>query len=227
MRAILSELEGVLVQTRDARRAALICALADDGVQLPARLYDDACDGLPVRSAVRSALELTDTTLDETGIELMALRAEKYFAQSAGTGVTLADGARDSFTALHGQARLAIVTRASRREAEALLGLADMTFLFECVVTSDDVPDAPKPDPAAHLTALDRLARRRRLDRREAIALEDGGAGIRAARGAGLRCLATGNVPAFRALDADGYLPSLRGATLESLDALGGHGGTG
>jgi hypothetical protein len=31
-------------------------------------------------------------------------------------------------------------------------------------------------------------------------------------------------MPAFRALDADGYLPTLRGVTLDSLDALGGRG---
>jgi hypothetical protein len=29
-------------------------------------------------------------------------------------------------------------------------------------------------------------------------------------------------MPAFRALDADGYLPSLRGVTLDVLDSLGG-----
>jgi hypothetical protein len=29
-------------------------------------------------------------------------------------------------------------------------------------------------------------------------------------------------MPAFRALAADGYLPALRGVTLETLDALGG-----
>jgi beta-phosphoglucomutase len=120
--------------------------------------------------------------------------------------------------------RLALVTRANRREVEPILDAADASFLFECIVTADDVGDSPKPAPAAYHSALRRLSRRRALTASDAIALEDGRAGIRAARGAGLRCLAVGNVPPFRALDADGYLPTLRGATLDSLDAVGGHG---
>jgi beta-phosphoglucomutase-like phosphatase (HAD superfamily) len=58
------------------------------------------------------------------------------------------------------------------------------------------------------------------VDPRRAVALEDAAAGIRAARAAGLRCIAVGPVPAYRAVDATGYLPSVEGQTLASLSAL-------
>jgi beta-phosphoglucomutase-like phosphatase (HAD superfamily) len=105
-----------------------------------------------------------------------------------------------------------------------MLTMSGIELEFDCVITSDDVPAAEKPEPLAHQSALARLSRRRPMRARDVIALEDGRAGITAARRAGIRCVAVGDMPAFRALDADGYLPSLRGVTLESLDALGGRG---
>lgn len=223
-RAVLLEMEGVLVETRDLRRDALLRALAEDGIAVDLVAYDDLAHGLPVRAAARAITAASDEALDEIGIELLALRAERHFAESIGTGIILTDGARDTLGALHGVARLGLVTRASRREVEPILAAADAGFLFECIVTGDDVAGAPKPSPESYHAAIRRLARRRTMGPGDAIALEDGRAGIRAARAAGLRCLAVGDVPPFRALDADGYLPTLRGATLDSLDAVGGHG---
>lgn len=223
-RAVLLELEGVLVETHDARRNALVRALAEEGIITDVGAYDDIAHGLPVRSAARALAAAADTRVDEIAIELVALRAERHFAEAIGSGVVLTDGARDALGALHGVARLGLVTRATRREIEPILDCADASFLFECIVTADDVADSPKPSPESYHAAIRRMSRRRAMTSLDAIALEDGRAGIRAARAAGLRCLAVGNVPPFRALDADGYLSTLRGATLDSLDAVGGHG---
>jgi HAD superfamily hydrolase (TIGR01509 family) len=223
-RAVLLELEGVIVETREVRRNALVRALAEEGITVDLIAYDDLAHGLPVRGAARALAAAADEAIDDIAVELVALRAERHFAESIGTGIVLTDGARDALGTLHGVARLGLVTRASRREVEPILDAADATFLFECIVTGDDVADAPKPHPESYHAAIRRLARRRTVTPADAIALEDGRAGIRAARAAGLRCLAVGDVPPFRALDADGYLPTLRGATLDSLDAVGGHG---
>jgi HAD superfamily hydrolase (TIGR01509 family) len=223
-RAVLLELEGVLVETHEVRRGALLRALAEAGIASDLVAYDDLAHGLPVRGAARALAAAAGEDFDEVAIELVALRAERHFAESLGTGILLTEGARDALGALHGVTRLGLVTRANRREVEPILDAADASFLFECIVTADDVGDTPKPDPAAYHSAIRRLARRRAITAADAIALEDGRAGIRAARAAGLRCLAVGDVPPFRALDADGYLPTLRGATLDSLDAVGGHG---
>lgn len=223
-RAVLLELEGVLVETHEVRRGALLRALAEEGITSDLVAYDDLAHGLPVRGAARALAAAAGEDVDEVAIELVALRAERHFAESLGSGIMLTEGARDALGALHGVTRLGLVTRANRREVEPILDAADASFLFECIVTADDVGDTPKPDPAAYHSAVRRLARRRAITAADAIALEDGRAGIRAARAAGLRCLAVGDVPPFRALDADGYLPTLRGATLDSLDAVGGHG---
>ena len=67
------------------------------------------------------------------------------------------------------------------------------------------------------MTALRAMSRLRPLRASHALALEDGPIGIRSARAAGVRCLAVGALPAHRAMQAEGLLPTLRGHTLATL----------
>jgi len=58
------------------------------------------------------------------------------------------------------------------------------------------------------------------------VALEDGAAGIRSAKSAGLRCAVVGSLPVHLAVDADALIPSLIGQRAATIDALtrGEHG---
>jgi HAD superfamily hydrolase (TIGR01509 family) len=217
--AVLLEFENVLASTADARRDALRRSLADDGLVLDDATYDGHCVGLAPRGAVVAAAAALGAALDATALDLAALRAERAFAELLGKGVVLAPGAREFVEHAHGRTRLALVTRASRREVEFVLGLAGLAAAFECVVSGDDVP-APEPEPAAHTTALARLARKRPVTAARAMALEDAPSGIRAAHAAGVRCVAVGPMPVYRAAAADAYVASLVGHTLGSLSRL-------
>ena len=213
--AVLFELEGVLVDTRNDRQRALQETLAQDGV----RLSDSDCESLadlPVRAAVAAAFRAASIPMDDVGLDLGALRAERRFAERLAHGLALVEGARDLVGHLAGRVRLGVVTRASRREADAMLSLAGLEFAFECVIGHDDVLEA-KPSACHYEQALRTMSRLRPLAPASALALEDGPAGIRAARGAGLRCLAVGALPAHRAMQAEGLLPTLRGHTLSTL----------
>jgi sugar-phosphatase len=212
--AVLFELEGVLADTSTFRQRALEETLAQDGVRIPA--YEDFGD-LPVRSAVAAAFTAASIPADEVAIDLATLRAERRFAEFLVHGFTMVEGARELVAHLAGRTRLAIVTRASRRDAETILGLAGLEFAFECVITADH-PVAPKPSIEPYAAAVRAMSRLRPLSPSSCLALEDGPVGIRAARGAGLRCLAVGALPAHRAMQAEGLLPTLRGHTLASLE---------
>ena len=217
--ALLIELEGVLVDTMEMRRAALAAALAESGLTLDDRAWTDRCVGLSVRSAARAAFAAAERASDETEIELVALRAERTFGVQAGKGIVLAPGARGFIEAAQGRTRLALVTRAGRRDTELLLSLAGLEDAFGCVVTTDHTI-TEKPDSAPYLLALSRLARVQPLDAASALALEDALPGIRSARAAGLSCIAVGNLPAYRAVEANGYLPGIDGQTPETLSAF-------
>jgi HAD superfamily hydrolase (TIGR01509 family) len=217
--ALLFELEGVLAETGPARRDALLRSLADDGLRLDAEQYDDACAGFPVREAAAAAVGVCDEIRDETALDLIALRAERYFAAAVAKGVSLAPGAREFVERAAGHTRLGIVTRASRRDAEVILGLAGWDGTFETVVTCDDV-HTQKPSADPYEMALDRLARRKAVGPLSILALEDGPAGILAAQKVKMRCVAVGSVSAHHAVNADAYAPSLAGHTVESLFEL-------
>lgn len=217
--AVLFEFEGVLADTRDARRDALFAALAEEGVILDDTAYREHCAWLPVRSAVRAAFRVADVSRDATSVELTAVKAEQRFSARVEMGVSLADGARTLVEVLQSTARLGIVSRAARRDIDRTLALAELEHAFEFVVSDDD-PFAPKPSPAPYQGAIERLSRRRSVVTGNVVALEDGPAGIRSARSAGLRCVAVGALPLHLAVDADGLLPSLVGQTAATIDAV-------
>ena len=217
--AVLFELDGVLGDTLEARRSALLAGLSHEGVAITADEFDTFCASLPVRDGVRAALALRGRDGDETTVDLVTLRAERGFGEHVGKGLSLAEGARELVEALAGRTRLAIVARAGRRQVELVLSMSGLEDAFECVIAAEDA-HPPKPSPAPYRVAIARMSRRRALQASGVVALEDGSAGIRAARAAGIRCLAVGPVPAHLAMDADAYAPSLIGLSLPELERL-------
>ena len=157
--------------------------------------------------------------------DLAAMRAERAFSDAlAMRGAALREGARDFVREASAVARLVAVTRAGRSDASTLLRLGGLEEFFSIVITADDVSDS-KPSPEPLRVALERLAGQRPIDAGAVIALEDSAAGIRAARLAGVRCVAVGEVPAHIAMEADAYVESLAGQTIRSLDQLSRAGG--
>ena len=88
---------------------------------------------------------------------------------------------------------------------------------FNELCTNEDVPIV-KPDPALYSLALTRLG----VDANQAVAIEDSPNGIRAARAAGIFCLAV-PTPVSRDLDlsqANLVIPSLEALALDDLANL-------
>ncbi|MFD9114433.1 HAD-IA family hydrolase [Streptomyces bottropensis] len=83
---------------------------------------------------------------------------------------------------------LAVATTGTRMWVEPLLDNLFGRGRFACVVTGTEVPTL-KPDPGVYLRVLDGIG----LPPNRAIAVEDSVNGLRAAQGAGLRCLVVTN----------------------------------
>lgn len=192
---VLLELEGVVFDTKDVRDASHRDAMAAFGVA-------------------------SESDADDVLRDLIALRAARGFASHLSTsGVHLQPGARPLIDEALASARVGIVTRANRAEANALLRLAGLENAFSVIVCADDALE-DKPSAAGYNLALDRLGRKRPIAPGAVVAIEDGAAGIRAARAAGTRCVAVGPIEAFVAIEAHAYVESLVGHTLASLDRL-------
>lgn len=210
--AVLLEWEGVLADTRHARRDALRHALAAEGVAHTLSDDDEQLRGLCVGASVRTVLRHMGSS-DLTLAELLAARAARAFAETLAAGIVLAPGAASFVARLQSRGRVAIVTRASRAETELMLRLAGLDDAMTAVVSADDVPDEA-PSVAAYQAAFDRLARTRAVAPARTVAVVDAAPGIRAARAAGVRVLAVG-APAHHAMEADGAVDALDACTLD------------
>ena len=86
---------------------------------------------------------------------------------------------------------------------------------FDAIVAADHDPARAKPQPTLYLEALDALG----LQAEEAVALEDSPNGVRAARAAGIFCVAVPNgvTGALNLDEADLVVPSLADLPLDEL----------
>jgi HAD superfamily hydrolase (TIGR01509 family) len=109
---------------------------------------------------------------------------------------------------------IAIASSSAADWVEPHLARLGLTARFAHVATGDQVA-APKPAPDVYLAACNALA----VDPADAIAIEDSPNGVRAAKAAGLRCIAVPH--AITALldlsEADLVLESLAAVTLDEV----------
>ncbi|MBX7117754.1 MAG: HAD family phosphatase [Gemmatimonadaceae bacterium] len=219
---LLIEFEGVLVETMSARRVALTESLAVEGIVATDAILAQAA-GYPTEEAVRRARRAAGAPDDETAVELGRLRAERTFAIRVGKGLPLTPGVRAAVERLATHARVALVTRATRREVEFLLGLADLDGLFRPIVACEDVQPA-KPAREPWLAALARVGQLFPGQQLRALAVEDHVVGLRGARAAGLASVGVGAIPPHEAIEGDAWVETLADLTPERVRALLGTG---
>jgi HAD superfamily hydrolase (TIGR01509 family) len=109
----------------------------------------------------------------------------------------------------------AVVSSSWRGWVDRHLGRVGLAERFDAIVTADGDPARAKPRPTLYLEALDLLG----LEAHEAVALEDSPNGVRAAKGAGVLCVAVPS-SATRALELgepDLVLDSLAEVPLRAL----------
>ncbi len=219
MQVVLLEFEGILADTTPHRAAALREALLVDGLSLDDEMWTEHCHGLSVEAAVLAARRALGAPDDPTVAEVTRLRAERAFSQRISRGLLMQPGGLSLVQALRTQARLALVTRASRRDVDFVCTLANLADAFTCVVTADDKVEG-KPSGAPYLLALDKLSRTTPVRAAEVLTFEDARPGIRAAREAGLRVVAVGPLPLHHAMEADAFYPTLSGLTFDEMRSL-------
>ena len=193
--AVVFDVDGTLADTeRDGHRVAFNRAFAEHGLDL---YWDEETYGrlLAVTGGrQRIAADLRRRGVDGEEADEVACRVHKtkthLFAAHARSG-TLAPrpGVPDLVEDLRRSGvRLAVATTGRREWAEPLITHLLGPQPVETAVYGDDV-DRLKPDPQAYRLALRRLG----LPPSMAVAVEDSGPGLRAARGAGLATVVVTN----------------------------------
>jgi HAD superfamily hydrolase (TIGR01509 family) len=121
--------------------------------------------------------------------ELMAIRNRHFTAACESGELRLMPGVERVIRAIHAQGiPLAVTSSAVRRDIEALLQRFGLRELFTLIVDGSEVTNG-KPDPEAYLTTACKLG----VLASECVVFEDSNVGVRAAKAAGMTCIAVRN----------------------------------
>jgi beta-phosphoglucomutase len=167
------------------------------------------------RLAGKSEEAIVGGWLGVEGVELDALvdrRIERYVVLADGATVPLA--VRQAVRHAARRVPVAVVSGAFRREIEPVLAGAGIRNAVSVIVAADDV-ERGKPDPQGYLLVLERLGG---LAADDVLAFEDTEAGVAAALGAGVRCVAVrGTHPDERLSGAERIVDGIDVDLVESL----------
>jgi mannitol-1-/sugar-/sorbitol-6-phosphatase len=197
--AVLFDLDGVLVESREATERVWLDWAARNGIAVEE--LRAAMHGVRSAEVVRTLRPELDAVAESDAIERR--QAEDL------DGLRAIPGAAQALGALKGD-RVAVVTSATRPLAEARLGAVGIEPPA-VVVYAGDVARG-KPDPEGYRTAAERLG----VDPSEALVVEDSPPGIAAGRAAGAATVGVTSTHAAAELGAADVVIS----TLEELPGV-------
>ena len=218
MVATLLDFDGVLVDSEPAHLAAFNDVLAPRGIKIEEREYLDHFLSLDDAGVFRTALFRRGVTLREEEVRgLVAAKSPRFMARFA-AAFRVFPGATDLVVRRAARGPVGIVSGAL--ESEILFALEKMGVRgkISFVVSAERSP-ASKPDPAPFLLALRELLSLSSSG--SAVAVEDSVGGVRAAKGAGLRCVGVAHSFGqgdLRSAGADAVVENLASLTDALLD---------
>jgi len=207
-RAVVFDMDGVLVDSGAHHREAWVRMLAELGVAPP--------DGFWRRTIGRPSVEavplLLGTAVAPAEARRLARRKQEHYASLAASGPRSVAGVAAFVERLHALGvPLAVATSARRADAVDLLGPLGLMARFAAIVTFEDVARG-KPDPEVYLLAAQRM----RIAPEACLVFEDAIVGVQAALGAGMRAVgvATAYEPAdLLAAGAERVITTFEGLT--------------
>jgi beta-phosphoglucomutase-like phosphatase (HAD superfamily) len=187
IRAVLFDMDGVLIDARDWHYEALNLALAPFGLEIDRDAHLATFDGLPTR-----------TKLDMLSKSRALPRGLHNFVNSMKqryTGDMVRQRCHPVFQHQFALARLkgagyklAVCSNSVRQSLELMMRRAGLGGFLDLMVSNEDV-SRPKPDPEMYLLAMSKLG----LSPAECLIVEDNDHGVRAARASGAHVLVVGN----------------------------------
>jgi HAD superfamily hydrolase (TIGR01509 family) len=183
IRAIIFDMDGVLIDAREWHYEALNKALGLFGYEIGRQAHLSRFDGLPTRRKL-------DMLSEETGLprELHSLINEM---KQTYTMELVSRHCRPVFQHRYALAKLkeagyllAVASNAIRASVDGMMTKADLARFLDASVSNEDVTRA-KPDPEIYLNTCELLG----VDPHEAVVIEDAEYGAQAAQRAGTHVL--------------------------------------
>jgi beta-phosphoglucomutase len=209
LKSIIFDFDGVLADTESLHLRGFQIVLSAVGIHLSAEDYARKYVGLTDAECFRAVSLTHRQAFTSSEVDRLIRQKSAWMLEAMECSSVILSGTADVVRSLAGQYRLAVASCALREEIERSLQVAGLIDAFEVIAAAEDVRSG-KPDPSIYLYALDKLNENDPLDGASCLAIEDTPVGIRAAQGAGMKCLAVATtLPAPRLAAADAVVPSL------------------
>jgi beta-phosphoglucomutase len=211
LRGVIFDMDGVIIDSHPAHRRAWQKFLESLGRRISESDLDYILDGRKRNEILHHFFgELSEPEIVEYGS-----RKDEFFQQAL-LEVRPIPGVIDFVDHLRQRKiAMAVATSASEMRTHSTLDRLQLARHFKVIVTGNDVAEG-KPNPAIYRVACQRLG----VSPENALAIEDAVSGIRAARGAGIRCVAVaGHEPdaKLREAGADHVIENFVGFALPEL----------
>jgi beta-phosphoglucomutase len=179
LRAVIFDLDGVLIDSSACHRAAFETVFAAHGI-LDFDYVPYA--GWRTLDVVKDVFHRAGVSFDGDEVAQAAGRKTRMARELIAARKPLMAGCPQILHDLAGDYRLALATSGSRGAVEAFLTLAGCQSLFASTLSGEDVKRA-KPDPEIYRRTVAALG----IEADACVVIEDAVAGIRAARHAGVQ----------------------------------------
>jgi beta-phosphoglucomutase family hydrolase len=150
----------------------------------------------------------------EGAVKIMVQEKEEAFRRKATGGIKPFPGAVKLLNALKkGNFKLGLVSSAPKENIDLVLNELNLAGIFNCIVFGQEVSES-KPNPQIYLLAAKKLE----VTPNDCVVIEDSPLGVKAAKTAGMKCLAITNThPRQKLEEADRIVDSLENVDLITL----------
>jgi beta-phosphoglucomutase family hydrolase len=211
--AVIWDMDGVLADTAPHHLLAWQETFAKRGIKFTEA---DFLRGFGVRNDAIIRNVLGEQISDEE-IETIAREKEATFRRIIGKEVKPLPGALELLKALYKRGiKMAIASSTVMENIRLIIGSLGIEDCFQAVITGHDVTEG-KPHPQVFIKAAQKLS----AEPRYSIVFEDAMAGVKAAKSAGMYCVAVANThPREKLKEADLIVDTLEEVSVKDLEKL-------
>ncbi|WP_417481985.1 HAD family hydrolase [Maricaulis sp.] len=188
IKAVLFDMDGVLIEAKDWHYEALNRALELFGMEIQRDAHLATFDGLPTRAKLK--MLSASRGLPERMHEFLNRLKQKYTLEISYAKCKPVFFHQIALSRLKDEGyRLAVCSNSVRGSVESMMKLSRLEQFLDVMVSNEDVTK-PKPDPEMYSKTIEGF----NLNPEECLILEDNEHGIRAARASGAHVLEIGTI---------------------------------
>lgn len=225
LKAVIFDFDGVIADAEPVHLKAFQAVLSEEGIELTKKEYYDKYLALDDKTCFAAILKDMGRSFNKSLIHDLTVRKSEYYDELIRENLVIFPGVIDFIRKLYGKYPLSIGSGALRHEIEFILESIGIRKEFGVIVGADEIENC-KPAPDVYVRVLQMINQLDSLKSGivypyECLVVEDSIAGIKAARSAGMKCLAvTNSYPAEKLSEADMVVKSLEGVGIEDIEKL-------